>query len=100
MVCSSPVTFIDQTHVQHTHTYRKTGSFFKTSLPVIVRVPYMYYGSRKPTHCSGVRRPAKSHGFAVSLTIFDTFSQSHDKGLKSHDFCTKMPVKSGSSKRM
>ena len=44
------------------------------------------------------RRPAKSHGFAVSLTIFDTFSRSHDKGPKSHDFCRQMPVKSGSYK--
>ena len=31
-------------------------------------------------------RPATSHSFAVSLTIFDTFSRSHDKGPKSHDF--------------
>ena len=43
-------------------------------------------------------RPAKSHDFAVSLMIFDTFSRSHDKGPKSPDFCRKMPVRSGSSK--
>ena len=40
-----------------------------------------------------LRRPAKSHNFAVSLTIFDTsVSRSHDKGPKSHDFCRKLPV--------